>query len=104
MILYHGGKYKNLEKIIDDHCFCPGFNKNTWSGTIEEGLYCSNIYEYAAQYGDDVIEIDVADSFVEIIQNCPLSPGDHDWKAWMKDAVEYLIPTGITFEARWAKR
>jgi hypothetical protein len=102
VVLYHGGKLDNLEKLIEEGEFKKGKNKNKWSGEDFEGLFCSNIYKYAGQYGEDIIAIEVDKEKIELIQDCPLVPGDSDWKSWMDGAFELLIPEGIKFRAKWA--
>lgn len=101
MILYHGGSFENLESIIKNGCFAPGHNDNPWSGENFKGLLCSNVNEYAAQYGDYIVEITIDENDVEYVQPCPLSEGDADWKSWMENAHEYIIPAGIKFTARF---
>lgn len=101
ILLYHGGCFSNLEHLVNEGMYSPGHNQNDWSGEDFGGLMCSNKYDYAKQYGEDVIEIRVDKNVVEVIQDCPLSPSDSDWKEWMEDAFELLIPSGVKFKARF---
>lgn len=102
MILYHGGHRDNLQKIVDSGQYEHGHNDNPWSGESDfGGLCCSNVIEYARQYGEAVIEIEISEDAVEYLQPCPLCPGDADWRPWMEDAHEYVIPDAVQFQARF---
>ena len=101
MIYYHGGRMENLEKIIEAGEYKPGFNTNSYSPNNDDGgLYVSNVYEYARQYGP-VIEIEVKKTLVRKVQDCPLCPDDFGWQPAFKNAKEYMIPAGVKFVARW---
>jgi len=103
MKLYHGTTYNKAEAIIDSGKYDQGYDDNPWSGTLDEGgLFCSNVIEYAEQYGSVIVEITVDDSSVEFIQDCPLDENDFGWKPEFKNAAEYLVPSGVTFTARIA--
>jgi len=103
MKLYHGTSRDKAQKLIATGRYEEGQNDNSWSAVGgEDGLFCSNIYEYAEQYGSAVIEIDVEDGLAVYIQDCPLSEDDYGWRPEFDGAIEYLIPAGITFVAKEA--
>jgi hypothetical protein len=102
MKLYHGTTWDRAEALIEAGEYQPGHSDNPWSGGEMDGLFCSNVFEYAEQYGDIVIEIDVEDDAVDVVQACPIGPGDYGWRPEYENAIEFLVPAGVKFSARIA--
>jgi len=101
MKLYHGTNYEKAEQIIAAGQYRPGFGDNPWSAAHDEGgLFCSDVLEYAAQYGPALVEIIVDRNKVLWIQDCPIDENDYGWQPEFANAGEYLIPEGIAFTAR----
>jgi len=100
MKLYHGTSYEKAVEIIKASQFQAGYQDNPWSSLAsEDGLFCSNVFEYAEQYGTTVIKIEVTDDDVLFIQDCPIDENDFGWKPEFFNAAEYLIPDGVRFSA-----
>ena len=100
MILYHGTTEDRANSLVAAGTYVLG-ESNAWSSEGgEAGLFCSNVYEYAEQYGSVVVEINVNDSSVLTVQECPIGPGDYGWRDEFAGAIEYLIPEGVPFSAK----